>query len=321
MSLRNYFYKRLDDTQKGAYTELKSALLAHRKRITINYIPNIHRAISALKHDCAAELYFMNWIGIEKRISFNSAKCKIVLTPIYIFSVEEIAEFSKRIEKVVKSFAKYNEASVLCRKVHDWFSLNVQYDYDEINKHVYRRNNHNIIGPLIEKKAVCEGISLAYQYILSRFGIDCMTVSGRVLKTEGKYYNDYHAWNVISLNKNNYHVDVTWDHPININGRRYPTYGYYCMPTKFFKDHICGLSLKCESLEENLFYKGERLFSSAQQLRLFVSQRNPYDCCMIYVSSLLNDEIDGIIKKYGRYRYRIFRVTQFQQSNMIILMK
>lgn len=116
MSLRNYFYKRLDDTQKGAYTAFKSALLAHRKRITINYIPNIHRALSALKHDCAAELYFVNWIGIENRVSFISAKCKIVLTPIYLLSVEEIAEYSKRIDKIVKSFAKYKEESVLCRK-------------------------------------------------------------------------------------------------------------------------------------------------------------------------------------------------------------
>ena len=321
MSLHDYFYRRLDDIQKGAYTALKSALLAHRKRITLNYFPNIHRALSALKHDCAAELYFVNWIGIENRLSFISAKCKMVFTPTYLFSAEEIAVYGKRIDKLVKSFAKYKEASVLCRKVHDWLSMNVMYDRDEIDKHLYRRNNHNIIGPLIERKAVCEGISLAYQYILNRFGIDCMTVSGRVLKTEGQYYKEYHAWNVISLNKSNYHVDVTWDRPIDIFGKKHPAYGYYCMPSKLFRDHICALFLKCESLEENLFYKAKRLFSSAQQLRLFVSQRNPYNCCMIYISNLTNDEVANIIKKYSKYNYKIIRTTQWRQSGMLLLLK
>lgn len=30
--------------------------------------------------------------------------------------------------------------------------MNVKYDRDEIDKHLYRRNNHNIIGLLIEKR-------------------------------------------------------------------------------------------------------------------------------------------------------------------------
>lgn len=307
--------------QKGAYVAFKSALFAHKKRIVIDFIPNIHRAISALKHDCAAELYFVNWIGIENRVSFISATCKIVLTPQYLFSTEEISKYDKRINKILKLFEKYKDKSMLCRKVHDWLSMRVKYNRDEIDKNLYKHNNHNIIGPLIERKAVCEGISLAYQYILNRLGVDCMTVSGKTIKPDGQYNKDYHAWNVISLNGENYHVDVTWDNPIDINGKKHPSYGYYCMPTRLFKNHICGLTLKCDSLEENLFYKANRLFYSVSQLKNFVSQRNPYDCCMIYVSNLTNDKIDGIIKKYGRYRYRIFRVTQFQQSGMIILMK
>lgn len=162
---------------------------------------------------------------------------------------------------------------------------------------------------------------MAYQYILSRFGIDCMTVSGRVLKTEGRYYKEYHAWNVISLNKNNYHVDVTWDHPIDINDKRHLNYGYYCVPSKLFRDHICTLTLKCESLEENLFYKVKRLFSSAQQLAQFVSQSNPYNCCMIYVSDIKEDEMLKIIKKYGKYNYKIIQTTQWQQSGMVMLVR
>ncbi len=41
MALRDYHYRRLDDMQKGAYVAFKSALLAHKKRITIFHIDNL----------------------------------------------------------------------------------------------------------------------------------------------------------------------------------------------------------------------------------------------------------------------------------------
>lgn len=307
--------------QKDAYDAYKSALLAHKKRIIIDFIPNIHRAISALKHDCAAELYFVNWTGMENRICFVSATGKIILIPRYLFTAAEIAAYNKHIDKLVQTFAKYKDKSLLCRKAHDWLSINVRYDSDEANKNSYKLNNHNIIGPLIEHRAVCEGVSLAFQYILNRFGIDCMTVSGRAMKSEGQYYKDYHAWNVVSLNGENYHVDVTWDSPIDINGEMRPVYGYYCMPLRCFRDHICGYNLKCESLKENLFFKANRLFSSLEELKDFVSQSNPYNCSMLYISNLTYGEINKIVKKYSRYNYKIIRTTQWQQSGMIVLIK
>lgn len=321
MSLRDYHYRRLDDMQNGAYTFLKSALIAHKKRIVIDFIPNIHQALSALKHDCAAELYYVNWTGIENRVSFISSRCKIAFTPSYLFTSTQIAEYNKQIDKLVREFIKCKGESNLCRKVHDWLSMKVRYDSDEVDKHKYRRNNHNIIGALIERKAVCEGIALAFQYILNRLGVDCMTVSGRVMKSEKNYYKDYHAWNVVSLNNENYHVDVTWDHPIEINRKKYPTYGYYCMPTRLFQDHIFGLNIKCSSLEENLFYKAKRLFTSAKELKAFISKRNPYNCCIVYISNLLQDTIDRIIKKNSMYNYKVVRTTQWSQSGMYILFK
>lgn len=219
------------------------------------------------------------------------------------------------------NFAKYKDKSVLCRKVHDWLTMHVQYDRDEVEKDVYKQRNHSIIGALIERRAVCEGISFAYQYILNRLGIDCMTVSGKVLKFEGKYYKNHHAWNIISLNGKNYHVDVTWNNPIEINGVKHPTYGYFCLPSSLFQDHASGFNIKCNSLDENLFYRANKLFTSIQQLKRFAMQRNPYNYCMIYVANLSHEEVNSVFQKNGRYKYRIRYNTQWQQSGMIVLMK
>lgn len=321
MSLHNYYFRRLDKMQQGAYNTFKSALFAHKKRIFIDFIPNIHQALSALKHDCSAELYYVNWSNIEHCISFISSKCKISFMPKYLFSNDEVKAFNLEIGKIINAFSQIVNKSLLCRKVHDCLTLNVCYDSDETEKHKFRCNNHNIIGPLIEHKAVCEGIAKAYQFILNRRGIDCMTVYGRAMKSEGNYNKDYHAWNIIALNRKRYNVDVTWDRPIDLNGKKYPTYGYYCVPGKMFRDHISGLSVSCNCLKENLFYKAGRLFSSVKDLKELLNKPNKYDFSMIYVLGLSYETVLKAVKKYGKYKYRIIRTSEWEKCGMLVLVK
>ncbi len=321
MPLYNFYFRRLDKMQQGAYNTFKSALIAHKRKITFEFIPNIHQALSALKHDCAAELYYVNWSNVEQCVSFISSECKIIFAPKYLFTDTEVKALNLKIEKIVSKFSRIQDRSLQCRKVHDWLTLNVRYDNDETEKHIFRCNNHNIIGPLIERKSVCEGFAKAYQFILNRLGIDCMTVCGRVMKSEQEYYKDYHAWNIIVLNGKRYNVDVTWDKPLELNGKKRPTYGYYCVPGKMFGDHISGLSICCDGLEENMFYKAGRLFSSMKELKEFLIKPNKYDLSLIYVLGLQYDMVLNAVKKYGKYKYRIIRTSKWDKCGMLTLVK
>lgn len=66
-----------------------------------------------------------------------------------------------------------------------------------------------IDGLFINKTAVCQGYSLAYIYVLSKAGIPAIYTSSRAMN---------HAWNMVKIGENWYHVDVTWDDPVTKEG-------------------------------------------------------------------------------------------------------
>jgi hypothetical protein len=62
----------------------------------------------------------------------------------------------------------------------------------------------NSYGALVLGRPVCRGYAAAYQYLLQQVGIQSVVVSGDC-KGEGR-----HAWNIVKLEGDYYHIDVTW---------------------------------------------------------------------------------------------------------------
>lgn len=90
--------------------------------------------------------------------------------------------------------------------VHDWLAKYCSYDYDRLNNNTVPNVSHDAYGALVNRIAVCDGYAKAYVYILRRkLGISCGIVSSTAMN---------HAWNMIQLGENYYHVDVTWDDPV-----------------------------------------------------------------------------------------------------------
>lgn len=60
----------------------------------------------------------------------------------------------------------------------------------------------NVRAALIDGSADSEGMALAYQAMCTEAGIQCVVVSGRFAK-------ERHYWNIISVDGDSYHVDVS----------------------------------------------------------------------------------------------------------------
>ena len=63
---------------------------------------------------------------------------------------------------------------------------------------------HDAYGALINGKAVCEGYTKAFQYLLQKVGIQSFLATG-------KGNGDLHAWNIVRIDGKYYNVDLTWD--------------------------------------------------------------------------------------------------------------
>lgn len=89
--------------------------------------------------------------------------------------------------------------------IHDWLAVYCEYDYEHYLANNVPAVSHTAYGALAQKVAVCDGYSKAYQYIMqNKLGISCLVVSSDSIS---------HAWNLIEIGGQYYHVDVTWDDP------------------------------------------------------------------------------------------------------------
>ena len=80
--------------------------------------------------------------------------------------------------------------------LHDYLIANCAYD-STLEKNL----PYNM---LVENTSVCAGYAQAYQDLLQRAGIDCRYVVSEPME---------HAWNLVCIDGNWYHVDLTWDDP------------------------------------------------------------------------------------------------------------
>ena len=101
--------------------------------------------------------------------------------------------------------------------LHDWIITHTDYDYDAANRHLNNKA-HSAYGVFVDGLAVCQGMSLAYKSLLDEIGIENYIV-------EGKSGGGPHAWNVLVIDGEYYHVDITQDNS-DTSDTLYPRIGH-----------------------------------------------------------------------------------------------
>ena len=96
--------------------------------------------------------------------------------------------------------------------IHDWICQNVVYDKDaDLDaENIADRKRENPLswtayGAIVNRVAVCEGYSKAFQLLMYCVGINSNLVCGET--TDGSP----HMWNTVMLDNEWYYVDVLWD--------------------------------------------------------------------------------------------------------------
>jgi len=79
--------------------------------------------------------------------------------------------------------------------VHNYMVSNYEYDY------TYSISGIQI---MLTKKGVCNAYAHAFKHLMNTLGINCCYVSSDEMN---------HAWNLVEIDGNWYHIDLTWDAP------------------------------------------------------------------------------------------------------------
>ncbi|MDD6307975.1 MAG: transglutaminase domain-containing protein [Clostridia bacterium] len=89
--------------------------------------------------------------------------------------------------------------------VHDYFVLHYAYDYERYLNDTLPPSSFAIDGLFIDKTGVCQAYALGYMLIMQSLDIPCIFVPS---------YEMGHAWNMLQLGDSWYHIDVTYDDPV-----------------------------------------------------------------------------------------------------------
>ena len=147
------------------------------------------------------------WFGNSYNYTYNDETI-INLKPQYTMSGYKLKEAKQKLEeKVLKlldgitsSMSEYEKELL----IHDSLAQSTVY--------VESKNSHNLYGAIVEGKAVCEGYAEAFQYLLNRAGISSFIVIGNSKNPSDKDgTSQAHAWNLVRIDNEYYHVDLTWD--------------------------------------------------------------------------------------------------------------
>ena len=99
---------------------------------------------------------------------------------------------------------------------HDYLVKHIDYDDNYVGKGIHEA--------IFEKKAVCQGYSEAFYVFMEKLNIPVRYVIAS---------NNSHVWNMVKLDGEWYHVDVTWDDPCGMEDFTYkhPTYSFFLQST------------------------------------------------------------------------------------------
>lgn len=175
--------------------------------IEINHNAVVSRVFRAMCNDFPEyywmpSSYYIAVNGSNVAISFKRNEAENC----YGFSKKEIddnkLEFDDAIERILY---KINETQTDFEKeviIHDLLCKRVVYDSE------FDRQGENTVytayGALVNGHAVCEGYARAFKLLCYYAGLECILITGDS-KGAG------HMWNMVKLEGNWYHVDVTWD--------------------------------------------------------------------------------------------------------------
>ena len=233
----DFYYQQLNEKEKTAYKELLQGVRKMQENITLHVgkEEDAGKIYEALLYD-RPELFWCN--GDSHMVVYPEYT---EFSPSYSCSAEQKEERQERIlqaelecrEQLPETDSEYEKI----KSVFEYIVNTVEYDENAAD-------NQNIYSALVNHRSVCAGYSRSAQYLLKRFGIECIYVTGDVILPDGE--KGAHAWNIVKCDETYYQMDVTFGDPLfleNENREDLPermiNYEYLCCTDEQIqRDHI-----------------------------------------------------------------------------------
>ncbi|MDD2960327.1 MAG: transglutaminase domain-containing protein [Lachnospiraceae bacterium] len=262
-----YYYSQMNKLQQSAYHAIKSGLLALAVSFAVPKLSDQELAdiFFQLRLDCPEIFY-----AVSFRYRYYPESSSVELLPEYLFEKGKIKEHQKamkaRVERLLRPVKNQSEREKQ-QYIHDFICENITYDK------LKKPYSHEIIGPLGHGVGVCEGIAKTVKLLCDALGIWCVIAVSEANPEKNIKYR--HAWNVVRLNGQYYHMDATFDNTLshrdrsdangkqlgNANGKPI-RHDYFNLADQWiFRDHEPAMYPIPQCRDDSMFYYREKKLS------------------------------------------------------------
>lgn len=236
-------YQQVYDLISDALLSAKTSIVLPKNEYTENF-SDIVDIIEVSLRENPEILYYSG-------ITYNTNG---VLTFRYSKDRETIISHREKLESKVKSILsqiiKPNMTDYQKElAVHDYLVENCEYDIEAVNSSKFKAESFTAYGALCLGLAVCEGYAEAASILLNRAGVETKIITG-TSKGVG------HAWNLVKVGGEFYHLDITWDDPYLAGKKNGIMYHYFNLTdSDISRDHQWDKSKyeACTATEYNYF--------------------------------------------------------------------
>ena len=112
-------------------------------------------------------------------------------------------EFESAVEYYLRKAADAEGDREKAKILYDSLAGEIEYEEEALYDSALL-NEHTAYGAVCKKKAVCDGMALAYKYLLDRCGIRCILIPGTSERAP-------HVWKTVFWDERWHESDLTWD--------------------------------------------------------------------------------------------------------------
>lgn len=238
-----WFYSSFDDSGKAAYDAFRSAAekpfdpepaaikSAEGGQVQIP-VPELDKVYQGFLYD-HPELFWLSSSYSYRESGGSDAgeladAVSVIPIPQSAQELErQVREFESEADKILDRAAGAERDRERARALYDCLVSETEYTEEALYDSAMKQE-HTAFGAVVNKKAVCDGIALAYKYLLDRCGIRCIPIPGN---SEGAP----HVWNTVFWDGGWHECDPTWD---TVSGE-YESGQYFDLTTEEMdKDHL-----------------------------------------------------------------------------------
>ena len=304
------------------FTKIQTSIKNAEEEITLNNLSDFDK--NYITENLMTHLYKVEpYVGYIEKINYVDYKDSLTLEIKYKLNrgrvLIEIIQSELKANEIVKEELKLEGLSEgdKVKKIHDYL-------VKEVEKN---RNNHDLAVPyrvLYANNANYEGYTKAFQLLLNKAGVKNISINGYVER------NKEHMWNLVSIDNEWNHIDLTWnnkdiiaelgefteikDDALKLLSFDYSR-AYYLLTDKYIE--------KSHSWDKSLYPVSESELSRTMQLYNFKSSSLEYKIPILEKYNIVrnNSELskilmDNIKENNNKFYFTILDETNFESKNV-----